>query len=116
MHAIGDRAVGVALQAHLPRLRGLTMSAERLVQIRQTRYPNSRYTSLEQCRTELAAASRLFSRHHIPVIEARACRWKKSRRVYDTRLIFALLDKRRYRAAPDARHTGTMPGSSAVAR
>lgn len=70
MHAIGDRAVVVALQAHLPRLRGLTMSAERLVQIRQTRYPNSRYTSLEQCRTELAAASRLFSRHHIPVIDS----------------------------------------------
>lgn len=59
-----------ALQAHLPRLRGLTASAERLVQIRQTRYPDSRYASLEQCQTELAAASRLFSQYHIPVIDS----------------------------------------------
>lgn len=59
-----------ALQAHMPRLRGLTVSAERLVHIRQTRYPDSRYASLEQCRTELAAADRLFSQHHIPVIDS----------------------------------------------
>lgn len=59
-----------ALQAHLPRLRGLTVSAGRLVQIRQTRYPYSRYASLEQCRTELAAADRLFSQYHIPVIDS----------------------------------------------
>lgn len=59
-----------ALQAHLPRLRGLTVSAERLTQIRQTRYPDSRYASLEQCQTELAAANRLFSQYHIPVIDS----------------------------------------------
>lgn len=59
-----------ALQAHLPRLRGLTVSVERLVQIRQTRYPDSRYASLEQCRTELTAASSLFSQYHIPVIDS----------------------------------------------
>ena len=57
------------LLAHLPRLRGLTLSAERLATIRQMRYPNSRYASLEQCRAELAAAEQLFRHHSLPVID-----------------------------------------------
>lgn len=57
------------LLAHLPRLRGLTLSAERLATIRQVRYPNSRYATLEQCRAELAAAERLFAHHGLPVID-----------------------------------------------
>ncbi|MEQ1592913.1 MAG: pyruvate, water dikinase regulatory protein [Thiobacillaceae bacterium] len=59
-----------SLHAHLPRLRGLTVSAERLVQIRQVRYPDSRYASREQCEQELAAAEALFRCHHIPVIDS----------------------------------------------
>ena len=57
------------LLAHLPRLRALTLSAERLAAIRQVRYPDSRYASLEQCRAELAAAERLFKHHGLPVID-----------------------------------------------
>jgi [pyruvate, water dikinase]-phosphate phosphotransferase / [pyruvate, water dikinase] kinase len=57
------------LLSHLPRLRGLTLSAERLAAIRQVRYPNSRYATLEQCRAELAAAERLFAHHGLPVID-----------------------------------------------
>ena len=57
------------LLAHLPRLRALTLSAERLTAIRQMRYPNSQYASPEQCRTELAAAERLFAHHGLPVID-----------------------------------------------
>ncbi|MCL5060865.1 MAG: kinase/pyrophosphorylase [Candidatus Thermoplasmatota archaeon] len=57
------------LLAHLPRLRALTLSAERLAVIRQARYPNSRYASLEQCREELAAAETLFKRHALPVLD-----------------------------------------------
>jgi [pyruvate, water dikinase]-phosphate phosphotransferase / [pyruvate, water dikinase] kinase len=57
------------LLAHLPRLRALTLSAERLAAIRQARYPDSRYASLEQCRSELAAAERLFTHHALPVID-----------------------------------------------
>jgi regulator of PEP synthase PpsR (kinase-PPPase family) len=57
------------LQPHLPRLRGLTLSAERLAAIRQARYPDSRYASLAQCRTELAAAERLFAQHAVPVTD-----------------------------------------------
>jgi len=57
------------LLAHLSRLRALTLSAERLTAIRQARYPDSRYASLEQCRAELAAAERLFKHHSLPIID-----------------------------------------------
>jgi regulator of PEP synthase PpsR (kinase-PPPase family) len=57
------------LLANLPRLRALTLSAERLAAIRQARYPDSRYASLAQCRDELAAAERLFARHALPVLD-----------------------------------------------
>ncbi|HUX32034.1 MAG TPA: pyruvate, water dikinase regulatory protein [Thiobacillus sp.] len=57
------------LLAHLPRLRALTLSAERLATIRQARYPDSRYASLAQCREELAAAERFYTQHAIPVID-----------------------------------------------
>ena len=58
-----------SLLTQLPRLRGLTLSAERLAAIRQVRYPDSRYASLAQCREELAAAERFYSQHAIPVID-----------------------------------------------
>lgn len=57
------------LLANLPRLRALTLSAERLAAIRQARYPDSRYATLQQCRNELAAAERLFTHHALPVID-----------------------------------------------
>ncbi|MDP1644009.1 MAG: pyruvate, water dikinase regulatory protein [Thiobacillus sp.] len=57
------------LLAHLPQLRALTLSAERLATIRQARYPDSRYASLQQCRDELAAAERLFARHALAVLD-----------------------------------------------
>lgn len=57
------------LLAHLPRLRALTLSAERLAAIRQARYPDSRYASLAQCREELAQAERLFERNGLAVID-----------------------------------------------
>jgi hypothetical protein len=63
-----DSLPGVLLD-HLPRLRALTLSAERLAAIRQARYPDSRYASLAQCRDELAAAERLFERHALPVLD-----------------------------------------------
>lgn len=57
------------LLANLPRLRALTLSAERLAAIRQARYPDSRYASLQQCRDELAAAERLFRQHGLAVLD-----------------------------------------------
>jgi regulator of PEP synthase PpsR (kinase-PPPase family) len=58
------------LLAHLPQLRALSLSAERLAAIRQARYPGSRYASLEQCREELSAAERLFQHHALAVIDS----------------------------------------------
>ncbi|CAK0742248.1 phosphoenolpyruvate synthetase regulatory protein [Gammaproteobacteria bacterium] len=66
---LDDHHLPPSVQPHLSKLRGLTLSAERLTHIRQERYPNSRYASLTQCRTELAAAEKLFTRHAIPVID-----------------------------------------------
>lgn len=63
-----DSLPGVLL-AHLPRLRALTLAPERLAAIRQARYPDSRYASVQQCRDEIAAAERLFRRHGLPVID-----------------------------------------------
>lgn len=57
------------LLANLPRLRALTLSAERLAAIRQARYPDSRYASLQQCRMELAIAEQLFARHALPLLD-----------------------------------------------
>jgi [pyruvate, water dikinase]-phosphate phosphotransferase / [pyruvate, water dikinase] kinase len=57
------------LLAHLPRLHALTLSPERLAAIRQVRYPDSRYASLAQCRSELMAAEKLFAHHSLPVID-----------------------------------------------
>jgi regulator of PEP synthase PpsR (kinase-PPPase family) len=57
------------LLTHLPRLRALTLTPERLAAIRQARYPDSRYASLAQCRTELAAAEALFRRHGLSCID-----------------------------------------------
>lgn len=58
------------LQSHRKKLFGLTISAERLVQIRQERRPNSRYASLENCRYEIEAAHRLMRRENIPLLDS----------------------------------------------
>ena len=59
---------GVLLK-HQPKLRALTLSAARLTAIRQARYPNSQYASLEQCRAELAAAEQQYATHHILTLD-----------------------------------------------
>jgi regulator of PEP synthase PpsR (kinase-PPPase family) len=47
------------------RLYGLTTDLNRLVNIRQERRPNSRYSSQEQCRYELRAVEQMYQRHNI---------------------------------------------------
>jgi hypothetical protein len=66
---LAHSALPPVLLPHLPQLRALPLSAERLAVIRQARYPDSRYASLEQCRDELAAAEALFKRHALPVLD-----------------------------------------------
>ena len=51
------------------KLYGLTISAERLQQIRHERRPGSRYSSLQQVSYELRAARALFERYAIPSID-----------------------------------------------
>jgi regulator of PEP synthase PpsR (kinase-PPPase family) len=50
------------------RLYGLTTDLQRLMNIRQTRRPNSRYASADQCRFELRAVEEMYLRHNIPYI------------------------------------------------
>jgi regulator of PEP synthase PpsR (kinase-PPPase family) len=47
------------------RLYGLTTDANRLCNIRQERRPNSRYSSLQQCRYELRAVEEMYYKHKI---------------------------------------------------
>ena len=49
-------------------LYGLTTDLNRLINIRQERRPNSRYSSAEQCRYELRAVERMYQRHNIKYI------------------------------------------------
>ena len=49
-------------------LYGLTTDLNRLVKIRQARRPDSRYSSLKQCRYELKAVEEMYQRHNIKYI------------------------------------------------
>ena len=55
---------------HQGKLRGLTLSPERLAQIREERRPGSPYASLNNCRQELQSAERMLRARHIPTIDS----------------------------------------------
>ena len=57
-----------SLAPYRVKLRGLTLSPERLSQIRSERKPDSRYASVETCREELEAAETLMRAEGIPVL------------------------------------------------
>lgn len=54
-----------ALPAHRRKLFGLSITPERLAEVRHERRPQSRYASLENCRMEVAAAESLMRREGI---------------------------------------------------
>jgi regulator of PEP synthase PpsR (kinase-PPPase family) len=56
------------LRPHRHKLYGLTIDPARLQQIRQQRKPGSRYATLEQCRSEVAAGESLFRHERLPVL------------------------------------------------
>ncbi|MBN9231619.1 MAG: kinase/pyrophosphorylase [Legionella sp.] len=58
------------LRAFKNKLFGLTIEVSRLQQIRQERRPNSRYSSLEQCRIEVQAVEAMYLREQIPYINS----------------------------------------------
>jgi hypothetical protein len=51
------------------RLFGLTIQPERLARIREERRPNSRYSSVTQCRSEIARAEALMRNNGIPYMD-----------------------------------------------
>jgi regulator of PEP synthase PpsR (kinase-PPPase family) len=53
---------------YMNRLYGLTTEPNRLCKIRQERRPNSRYSSLKQCRYELRAAENMYIHHKVPYL------------------------------------------------
>ncbi|MEE9396618.1 MAG: pyruvate, water dikinase regulatory protein [Methylococcales bacterium] len=58
------------IRAYRNRLYGLTIDPERLQQIRQQRRPDSRYSSLAQCRKEVRSAEELFQQERIPYLHS----------------------------------------------
>lgn len=60
------------LAPYKDKLFGLTISAERLHNVREERRPNSEYASLARCRTETARARALFEITGVPYIDSTA--------------------------------------------
>ena len=58
------------LKPYKNRLFGLSISPERLHQIREERRPGSSYASLAQCRREISATEDLFSKAGIPYVDS----------------------------------------------
>ncbi|MCY7293989.1 posphoenolpyruvate synthetase regulatory kinase/phosphorylase PpsR [Alteromonas sp. a30] len=59
-----------ALRAYKKKLFGLSISAERLHQIRSERRANSRYASMKQCRMELREVENLYRKEKIPFLNS----------------------------------------------
>jgi regulator of PEP synthase PpsR (kinase-PPPase family) len=64
-----DRRLPDSLLGHRDKLYGLTLTFDRLLQIRRERLPGTRYASPEQIRFELDAAAELFDKYEIPCID-----------------------------------------------
>lgn len=62
-------ALPQSLEAHRAKLFGLTISPERLQQVRRERRPVGRYSEPEQVRFELRGAEALFRRYQIPYLD-----------------------------------------------
>ena len=58
------------LKPYKHKLFGLTIDTERLRQIRNERRPNSRYSSLEQCKLEIAEVEAMYRHEKIPYLNS----------------------------------------------
>ncbi len=56
------------LKIYKNKLYGLTTNPKRLAHIREERRPNSRYSSIEQCRIEVKAAEQMFEQFGVPYL------------------------------------------------
>ena len=61
--------IPIELTRYKSRVFALTIQAERLAKIRTSRMPDSKYSSLQQCQTEIRQAEAIFRRLNIPVME-----------------------------------------------
>jgi hypothetical protein len=61
-----------SLLPYIPKLYGLTLSPERLAQIRSERRPNSNYSSLETCKLELGLAEKMLKDAGVPIVNSSA--------------------------------------------
>lgn len=59
-----------SLKPYINKLRGLTLSPERLAQIRSERRPNSTYASMETCKQELQAAQTMLQSVGVPIVDS----------------------------------------------
>ena len=66
----GDLKLPDCLKQHKKKLFGLTISPQRLHDIRNERRANSRYASIAQCRMELREVERLYKQQRIPFIDS----------------------------------------------
>ncbi len=62
-----------ALQPFRDKLYGLTISADRLQQVRSERRPGSRYASAQQVSFELRSAEALFRKNGVPYLDTTEC-------------------------------------------
>lgn len=67
---MSELALPNELKKHKSKLFGLTITPERLSQIREQRRPNSRYASVRQCMQELKEVELLYMRENIPFINS----------------------------------------------
>ncbi|KTD36644.1 putative phosphotransferase [Legionella nautarum] len=58
------------LKPYKSKLFGLTIDAERLQHIRTERRPNSKYSSMEQCRLEVSEVEAMYKCEHIPYLNS----------------------------------------------
>jgi regulator of PEP synthase PpsR (kinase-PPPase family) len=75
------------------KLYGLTITAERLSQIRGERRPDSRYASIENCRHEVRQAEQLLRQERVPFLETTH---KSIEEIASTIMVEAKLDRRLY--------------------
>ena len=61
------------LKKHMKKLYGLTISTERLLQIRRGRRPNGKYSTPQQVDYEIREAERFYQRYGIPFIDTSEC-------------------------------------------
>ena len=66
---MGSLELPAALKANRHKLFGLTIMPQRLHEIRNQRRANSRYSSLDQCKQELASVERLFRQEAIRFLD-----------------------------------------------